>query len=187
MESNQPLMDHDARKPPRQVIVLSFLLLVVFLVILGWGMRNRYQGGVRVGQPAPQFVLTTFDGQQVSSADLQGKVILVHFWASWCDICQDEQPILEQVWRQYQRDGEITFVGVAYADTESKAREYAQKFELTYPNGLDTQSTISDSYRIRGVPQTFVVGRDGRLVFAKVGPFASQDEVTRLVERALEK
>lgn len=185
MESNQPLMDHDARKPPRQVVILSFLLLVVFLVVLGWGMRNRYQGAARVGQPAPQFVLTTFDGQQINTANLQGKVILVHFWASWCDVCQDEQPILEQVWRKYHRDEGVIFVGVAYADTESKAREYVQKFQVTYPNGLDTQSKISDLYHIRGVPQTFVVNRDGRLVFAKLGPFASQDEIAPLVEQAL--
>jgi cytochrome c biogenesis protein CcmG/thiol:disulfide interchange protein DsbE len=185
MQTNPPQANPETRKPPLWVIALSFFVLLAFLALVGWGLKNAYRGAIRVGEPAPQFSLSTFDGQTINTLDLRGKVVVVNFWASWCDVCDEEQVALEQTWQLYQSGGEVVFLGVDYVDTESKARAYLEEFQVSYPNGPDLQSGISDMYRITGVPETFIMGKDGNLVFVKIGPFISQDEIIFAVDGAL--
>lgn len=123
----------------------------------------RPKAGPTVGQPAPAFRLQTFDGDVLDLADLAGDVVVLNFWASWCVPCADEADDLEALWRRF-RDRGVRFVGVNFVDTDGPARAYLATHGVTYPNGPDLGGRISASYRVTGVPETFVVDRGGRIV-----------------------
>lgn len=166
------------------------IVLVVGLVIIGslmlvslLGMRQANIPRPEVGRPAPAFSVPLFDGGDVTLADLRGKPAVVNFWASWCIPCVDEAPELEKTWQAYKDRG-VAFLGIDYVDTEPKAREFMQKHGITYPNGPDLGSRISYEYRIKGVPETFVIDKDGIVRFVKIGP-TTADELRSVLEPLL--
>jgi len=161
-----------------------WLLLLAFLLLLFFGLRRTQQGPVQPGAPAPQFSLTTFDGQDLDTTHMRGRVILVNFWASWCVPCEQEAAELQQAYENYKDKG-VVFIGVNYVDTEPEARDYMARFDITYPNGPDLGTRISQAYRIRGVPETYIMGANGNLVEAKIGPYASLAEIQASLDRAL--
>ena len=145
---------------------------MVLLALVAFQMRRNgplAAAQVGAGEAAPDFTLQTFDGQTVKLSDLHGKVVLVNFWASWCIPCSQEAPDLENTWRQYKDRG-VVFVGVDYVDTETEARKYLSHFNISYPNGADLGTRISQAYRIRGVPETYIVDRNGTLRATFIGP-----------------
>jgi cytochrome c biogenesis protein CcmG/thiol:disulfide interchange protein DsbE len=148
-------------------------LVMGLLVMVALQMRRSgplAAGPVGAGAAAPVFTLNTFDGDTLRLDDLRGQVVVVNFWASWCKPCEEEAAALESVWRYYQAQGQpVTFLGVDYVDTETQARAYLARWEITYPNGPDLQTRISQAYRIRGVPETYIIDPAGTLVFVKVG------------------
>ena len=163
--------------------VLSFGFVLALLGLLAWGLV-RVQAGPRSDGPAPDFTLTTFDGRTVVLSELRGQVVVINFWASWCPPCRDEAPYLEATWRKYQDRG-VVFIGVDYVDTEAEALAYIEEFEITYPNGPDLGTRISQAFRIRGVPETYIVGSDGRVASVKIGPYTSLNELSAQIEGAL--
>lgn len=177
------------RKGPRRLgtgigPVAVVAAVILLLVVVGLGLVRAQQGPVGVGSPAPTFALTTFEGEEISSAELRGQVVVVNFWASWCKPCEEEAAELEQAWRQY-RDRGVMFLGVNYVDTEAEARDYMQKFDISYPSGPDVRTRISQAFRIRGVPETYVIGPDGEIDSVKKGPYSSLAEIQAAVESAL--
>ncbi|MEN8172103.1 MAG: TlpA disulfide reductase family protein [Chloroflexota bacterium] len=161
--------------------------LFLLLALMAIGLKRTQEGHVQVGQVAPQFTLTSFDGQEYDTADMDGKVIVVNFWSSWCKPCESEAPDLEAAWRYYQDRDDIVFLGVDYVDTETEARGYLTKFDITYPNGPDKGTSISQAYRISGVPETYIIGKDGVLAAAQIGPFRSYDQILSIINPLLEQ
>lgn len=147
---------------------LIFLALLALLGLIGWRLTKVQRGPISEGM-APDFTLTTFDGQVIRLRDLRGKVVVINFWASWCLACREEAPYLEATWRAYKDRG-VVFIGVDYVDTEPKALAYIKEFDLTYPNGPDVGTRISQAYNIQGVPETFFVAKDGTLRGVHIGP-----------------
>ena len=152
---------------------LAYGSLLALLGLVGWGLV-RAQAGPREEGPAPDFSLTTFNGEQVSLSALRGQVVVINFWASWCPPCREEAAYLERSWRAYRGEG-VVFIGVDYADTDREALAYIDEFDITYPNGPDIGTRISQAYRIQGVPETFFVAKDGSLRGVKIGPLASPE------------
>jgi cytochrome c biogenesis protein CcmG/thiol:disulfide interchange protein DsbE len=166
--------------------LIAWIVVLGLLAVLALGLLRSQQGPVAEGQTAPVFTLTTFDGEQIDLAKLSGKIVLINFWASWCKPCEQEAADLEAAWRHYEPGGQVIFLGVDYVDTEPEARAYLSRFDITYPNGPDLGTRISQAYRIRGVPETYVVGPDGKLAFVKIGPFESLSEITDAVDPLLQ-
>jgi cytochrome c biogenesis protein CcmG/thiol:disulfide interchange protein DsbE len=171
-----------ARRLPTWVVALAFLFLIAFLALIGWSMRRSQAGPIIIGQHVPPFTLTTFDGQTIGSVDFSNKVVVINFWASWCKPCEQEASELEQAWRYYQTGGDVIFIGVDYVDTELEALEYLKQFEVTYPNGPDLRTVISQMFRTTGVPETYILDRQGKLAYVKKGPFLSIDEITTVID-----
>jgi len=165
------------------------LVLVAVMALLGLVAFQMSRNGplaagpVGAGQAAPSFTLVTFDGVSYSLADLRGQVVVINFWASWCKPCEQEAAELENTWRAYKDRG-VVFLGVDYVDTEREARAYLARFDITYPNGPDLGTDISHRYRIRGVPETYIVDRTGTLVRVIIGP-TTQAELQRVIEPLL--
>lgn len=150
---------------------LAVGLLVGLLALLGWGLRAQGGGPIQSG-PAPDFSLTTFDGQTVTLSELRGQVVIVNFWASWCPPCREEAAYLEATWRKYKGQG-VVFVGVDYVDAKPNALAYLNEFDITYPNGQDIGQKIATAYRIKGVPETFYVDKTGQVRGVHIGPLDS--------------
>ncbi len=165
--------------------LIALVVVVGLLAIVGFRIRSASAGPVPFNSPAPDFTLAAYDGQTYHLADLRGKVVVINFWASWCQPCKDEAPELENTWRHY-KDRNVLFLGIGYVDTETEAKAYLKEFNITYPNGPDLGTRISQAYRIRGVPETYFIDSAGRLVYSKIGP-TTQDEMMSVIEPLLKK
>jgi cytochrome c biogenesis protein CcmG/thiol:disulfide interchange protein DsbE len=167
---------------------LIWTALVALLVVVAIGLRRAQQGTVQPGERIPDFTLTLysdyeFNGQStVSLSELQGHLVVLNFWASWCKPCEQEAAELQEASGFYKEEGKVVFVGVDYVDTEPEARTYLKKFGITYPNGPDLGTRISQLFRIRGVPETYFIDRAGVLRYVKVGPFASLSEIKGIID-----
>ena len=164
----------------------AWIGIFALLALLAFGLLRNQEGPVTVGGTVPNFTLTTFGGEQISLEDLQGKVVVLNFWASWCKPCEEEAADLETAWRMYEPRGDVVFLGVNYVDTETEAMEYLEKFDITYPNGPDLRTKISQAFRIRGVPETYIIGKDGKLAAFKISPFISLAEIQGMIDPLLE-
>lgn len=160
--------------------LLAYGGVLAILALVGWGLAKA-QAGPRDQGLAPDFTLDTFAGEQVVLSRLRGQVVVINFWASWCPPCREEAAYLESTWRAY-RDRGVVFIGVDYVDTEPAALAYLQEFDITYPNGPDMGTRISQAYRIQGVPETFYVAKDGTLRGVKIGPLSPPELEQRLEE-----
>ena len=146
------------------LVVFGIIALVVvgLLALLAVAVRTRGAPPLASGS-APDFSLTTFDGQTYKLADLKGKPVVINFWASWCIPCRDEAPALQRAWETYKDRG-VLVLGVDYVDTETDAKKFIAEFQQTYPNGADLGTRISQAFRISGVPETYFIDREGRLL-----------------------
>jgi cytochrome c biogenesis protein CcmG/thiol:disulfide interchange protein DsbE len=163
----------------------AWIGLFALLALLAVGMLRNQEGPVTVGETVPDFTLTTFEGEQISLADLKDKVVVLNFWASWCKPCEEEAADLETAWRIYEPGGEVVFLGVDYVDTETEAQIYLEKFDITYPNGPDLRTKISQAFRIRGVPETYIIDKNGKLAAFKISPFLSLAEIQGMIDHLL--
>ena len=116
---------------------------------------------------------------------MRGRVVVLNFWASWCKPCEQEATELQRAWKQYEPTGEVIFIGVDYVDTETDARVYLKKFGITFPNGPDLATHISQYFRIQGVPETYFIDKNGVLQFVQVGPFISADQIRAQIDPLL--
>ncbi len=147
-------------------------VVIPLLAVLAFGLRRdpRALPSPLVGRPAPAFALELFDGGHLATADLDGKVVVLNFWASWCvPACTEEAPHLQRLWTLYGSRG-VVVVGVNIQDREAPARAFVQRFAQTFPNGMDRRGMISIDYGVYGVPETFVIDRQGRIVYKHAGP-----------------
>lgn len=176
----------DTKRPrSRWGVFLVWGGLILLLAVVGFSLYNSQRGRVRVGERAPDFSLTSFDGQAYTISELKGKVVLVNIWASWCVPCEKEAPFLEAAWKYFEPRGDVLFLGVDYTDTHKAAQAYIKRFGITYPNGPDLGTRIYDTYRATGVPETFIIDQNGILADFKYGEFTSTEEIIGAVERLL--
>jgi cytochrome c biogenesis protein CcmG/thiol:disulfide interchange protein DsbE len=182
VDQQESLSEAPARRRWPVIFIWGFVLGL--LVIVGFGLIRTQQGPIGIGDEVPDLTFTTFDGEEIPLRDLQGQVVVINFWASWCKPCEQEALELERAYQMYKDQG-VVFLGVDYVDTETEARAYLVKFAITYPNGPDLGTRISQAFRTRGVPETYIAGMDGRLVAVKIGPYQSLNEITHQIELAL--
>ncbi len=168
-------------------MVGAFFLLAGFIGVLALGYNASQKKPAKIGMPLPELAFTTFDNQMITSPDLKGKVVLINFWASWCEPCEAEAPLLEKTWQYFKSRGNVLFLGVDYVDTEQQACQFLQTYRVTYPNGPDLRSEISRTFRVSGVPETFLFGTDGTLARVIIGPISSEEELIQLIETLIKQ
>ncbi len=166
-----------------KLIIFGFVFGL--LALLGWGLVQVNSSQVDAGM-APDFTITSFEGETITLSDLRGQVVIINFWASWCPPCREEAPYLEATWRKYQDQG-VVFIGVDYVDTEKEALAYIEEFGITYFNGPDLGTRISQDYRMDGVPETYYVAKNGELRGVKIGPLAPPELDEKIEELLAEQ
>lgn len=180
-EEPEPSPGRRERSPMWGVVGLIGALIVG---LLGYSLAQVGRAP-QPGEAVPGFQLTSLDGARISLDEYRGQVVVLNFFASWCPPCRDEARDLEQTWRKVQNQG-VQFVGIAYKDTSSKVRAFLDEFEATYPCALDPRSRTARAYGVTGVPETFVVDAEGRLVHHFVGPI-TEPELSLILEQALNR
>jgi cytochrome c biogenesis protein CcmG, thiol:disulfide interchange protein DsbE len=146
--------------------------VIVALLATGLGKDPSVVASPLVGRMAPNFTLSQLDGPPVTLSRLRGQVVVINFWASWCAECKVEQAALDQTWQQFQDSG-VVVIGVNFEDSTGAARGYVRAKEVTYPVVEDAGSKTALAYGLRGVPETFVVNRSGRIVSHVIGPVSA--------------
>lgn len=156
----------------RRLWVASAGLIVPVVALLGLLAAGiaRHQRAQEVGAalargetpPVPAVVLPAFEGPPISLAALRGHPVILNFWASWCVPCRDEAPLLERIWRAYHAAGLIV-LGVNTQDLDSPARAFIARYGITFLTARDPDGTVARLFGTTGVPETFFIGRDGRI------------------------
>ncbi len=149
--------------------VVAAVLAVVTLLASGLGKDPSVATSPLVGRTAPDFTLEQLDGKALTLSKLRGQVVVVNFWASWCTECHTEQPALNEAWQRF-RDSGVVVLGVNFQDTPSDARDYVRTAGIAYPVVEDTDSRTALAYGLRGIPETFIVDKSGRIVDRVIGP-----------------
>lgn len=123
--------------------------------------------GADVNSAAPDFSLPDLDGKQVSLRHFAGQPVMVNFWASWCGPCQAEIPHLVKAYEREQ--GEVVFVAISVEEPAGTVRRFAEENDMAFIILLDGGGEVASDYRVRGIPTTFFISRDGEIVARYVG------------------
>jgi thiol-disulfide isomerase/thioredoxin len=123
---------------------------------------------LRQSVPINDFTLPLLDGKNVKLSSLRGKVVFLNFWATWCPPCRGEMPSMEILYKRY-RDKGIEFLAVDIMEEKEQVSSFMKEFGLSFPAALDSSGAVSSMYGIRGIPTTFIIDRQGRIIVASVG------------------
>ena len=187
----------ERRAGTRRRRLIVFIPLIVFLALaalfmyrLGAGDPSRIPSAL-IGRPAPSTNLPPIpglerDGRPVPGLDgaaFNGEVTVLNVWASWCVPCHDEAPLLLKL----AADRRIRVVGINYKDEADNARRFLGRHGNPFAaNGIDRNGRAAIEWGVYGVPETFVVGRDGRIAFKLIGPITA-DNLDKALQPAIEK
>lgn len=155
--------------------------VIAFFGLLAWGVlhQDAKPGSLAVydstGEAAvkvrvmPQFTLRTFDDAQFESIALQGKVVMIDFWASWCPPCKAEAPTLNRVYQAYKAKG-VEFVGVAIWDRDVDVQKFLDAAGTSFTTGKDPRGELAVEFGLTGIPEKYFVNAHGEIVRKFVGP-----------------
>ncbi|MEZ5764623.1 MAG: DsbE family thiol:disulfide interchange protein [Xanthobacteraceae bacterium] len=194
------MSDADANPPPmprrRWPLLLPLFaftaLAALFFLRLGSGDPSTIPSAL-IGRPAPVTTLPALDGLSdkgqpvpgLTPDTLKGKVSVVNVWASWCVPCHDEAPLLHKL----SADTRFQIVGINYKDATENARRFLGRYGNPFTAvGVDANGRASIEWGVYGVPETFIVGRDGRIAYKLIGPITPANYETVLkaeIEKAL--
>lgn len=154
----------------KKVLLIGSLLSVPILVFLGISFRfdPRSIDSPLIGKPAPGFVLEDLDGDRVDLVALRGKPVLLNFWATWCQPCIVEHPVLQAAARRYA--DRVHFLGVIYQDETDAIRGFIRQRGAWGPSLVDPAVKVGIAYGVYGAPETFFIDSSGNVVEKVTGP-----------------
>jgi cytochrome c biogenesis protein CcmG/thiol:disulfide interchange protein DsbE len=185
--------------PPRGRRILVLVPLALFLALTALFLVRLFSGdpsripSALIGRPAPTVDLPAVPGLErdgkpipgISAADFRGNVTVVNVWASWCIPCHDEAPFLLEL----AGDTRIRLVGINYKDQPDNARRFLNRYGNPFAaSGADQNGRAAIEWGVYGVPETFLIGRDGRIAHKLVGPLGAENferEMKPAIEKAL--
>lgn len=153
----------------KRILIPATALPIIALLAYGLTRDPNVVESPLPGRAAFGFIAPTLDGDTLSLSDLRGKVVVLNFWASWCIACIDEHSYFVEAERRYA-DDEFRMLGVVYQDTPENARRWMQRMGGSWSSVIDPSSRIAIDYGVYGVPETYFIGRDGRVAFKQIGP-----------------
>lgn len=177
-------MEAERRRDRETIAALMVFLGVAMLVLV---MRNvavpersviaqGAEAAALTAKPAPDFTLEALDGSQVSLSQYRGQVVLVNFWATWCPPCVREMPSLVRVYDQYKDQGFVILgINTTYQDDRTKAAQFALDNGVRFPVLLETDPEVTAGYGSRLMPTSYLIDRNGKIVYTRVGQVDEQN------------
>src|SRR5579871_6469028 len=158
--SDNPVIETSPVNTPKRrypaVLPLIVITAAVTLVIgIGLGLAQANIQPPDSGK-VPDFSVTTFDGQPFRMSDQRGKVTVLNFWASWCDTCPAETPLLNALYSDYHDRG-VSVIAITYLDNHSDSLAFMKQYAIRYPTAPDDGSRASAAFRIHQVPETYLI------------------------------
>ncbi|WP_457675412.1 TlpA family protein disulfide reductase [Thiolapillus sp.] len=147
------------------------ILPVLLILLLTVGLAQATGKGLTLldDKPTvPDFTLKDVDGNSYRFSDLRGKVVIVNFWATWCPPCRAEMPSMQRAWEQLREEG-ILMLAIDVGEDEDAIFEFTASYPVDFPILLDTESTVSEAWEVKGLPTTFVIDQWGRKIYRAVG------------------
>lgn len=179
----------------RPVVLASVCMgLMALSVLPGWAATAAKEPSMKsltkVGERMPAFTVKEISGKTFSMAQERGKVVVVNFWATWCPPCRVEMPRLEtEIWDKYKGNPNFVMVAIARQQTDAKIAAFKKEHpEFTYPLAFDPQRKVYAKFAAAGIPRSYVVGKDGKILFQSLG--YEKGEVAKLdaaVQKALKQ
>ncbi|HEX4211530.1 MAG TPA: TlpA disulfide reductase family protein [Candidatus Binataceae bacterium] len=129
-------------------------------------------GTVAAGKMASNFQLASLDGQTMSLSSLRGKVVFLNVWATWCPPCREEMPSIEALYEKFKDDKNFVVLAVSQdSDGRAPVAAYVEQHGLKFDVLLDPQNKVGEAYDVSGIPETFIIDQNGRIVAHHVGPY----------------
>ena len=157
--------------------------VIDILGLLGWaslpgysqptGLNRDFKAVAVEPRAASDFNLTTMDGRNISLADFKGKIVLIDFWASWCEPCRYEAHLLNDGYNAYSNNN-VEFIGINIWDNESSAENFVEEFSVPYANGIDVSGNIAINYGVAGVPEKYFIDQYGYIQKKFRGPISEE-------------
>lgn|SRR5688572_361342 len=161
--------------------LLVLLLSVVFLHARQ--AQQPFDVYTKVGDPIPAFTVTTLDGAKFNSRDVNGKVLVVNLWATWCGPCKMEMPRLEaEIWQKHKSN--LALVAIAREETDAIIAPFRKSNKYTLPMAQDPDRKVFKLFASAGIPRTYVVSKQGKIVFQSLGYTADEFEKLKVVLEA---
>jgi cytochrome c biogenesis protein CcmG/thiol:disulfide interchange protein DsbE len=159
---------------------MLWLLPVVVVLALGGVALFRARPAAEISRPAPLFELPDLahPESRIALNDFRGKLLVMNFWASWCDPCREEAPELARVARKHA--GRVNFLGVNILDGRDEALKYVDQYGIDYPSVRDSRAITAKRYGVSGAPETIFIDKRGYMVGKYIGAFR-EDQLERLV------
>lgn len=166
--------EHVMREQGVTAGIVRWIARWLLLVITGAAPVHAADVRPAVGHQAPDFTLRDSEGRSVQLSRVLGdKAVLLNFWAMWCPPCREEMPTMERAYREYKAKGlEILAVSIDFGDeaeVAAKVREFMADLKLTFPALLDPRNQVARTYRLRGLPATFLIDRQGVIRGEEIG------------------
>lgn len=166
-------MSRVSHSPAKRIFTFAILISVAALAV-GYVVLRQPSGPVaEIGKAAPDFELGVLGGDYLSLSELRGKVVLLNFWATWCEPCREEMPAMQKVYEKYQEQG-FEIVGINLQETEVTVQGFVNQLGLTFPIVYDLTGEVYDTYLVRPMPTSYFVDRDGIIRFLFIGPMSEE-------------
>jgi peroxiredoxin len=151
-------------------LIVTIALIVFSLVQDDSSLESVKMSSIGEGIPAPDFTFPGLDGKNTSLSDYKGKVVLVNIWATWCPPCVEEMPSMQKLYNEFNgKNFEILAVSIDAAGIDAVA-PFMKKHKLSFPALMDPNGTIKSMYRVTGIPESFIIDKQGILVGKIIGP-----------------
>ncbi|MGW8271964.1 MAG: TlpA family protein disulfide reductase [Thermodesulfovibrionales bacterium] len=150
------------RKRANIIAAMGAIGLVLLVTIVLPSLRKE-KTEIAVGKKSPSFTLSSETGVTVNSGEFAGKVVILHYWATWCPPCITELPSLAKLYEAYKGNDKVKFFFVLYQDSEDNAAQYFQTAKIDLPLWFDYNQSTASAFGVTGVPETYVVDSNGIL------------------------
>ena len=149
-------------------LIAGLILAAMFMVV--WLQSAKYEP-LTVGKSAPDFQLPDLNEKEIRLSDYRGKVVFLNFWATWCKPCREEMPSMEVLYKNFEKDGLVILaVSIDRVTTKKEIPPFVKSLNLTFPVLVDSWGQTDKRYKLMGVPETYIIDREGTLREKVIGP-----------------
>ncbi|RCX23742.1 peroxiredoxin [Fontibacillus phaseoli] len=165
-------------------LLISLLAIAAILwVVLPGKHSNEDQSGsqrLSTGRAAPEFQAVNTDGEKVSLSEYRGKVVVLNFWASWCEPCVREMPLINTVFQDSNSEAVTLFVNAG--ESKGTINEFLSEHQFDFPVIIDATGRISGLYAVTGLPVTYLLDKNGNIAHSFIGEISSEQQLSQFIE-----